>query len=192
VHSRLDRAIDRAVRDLMQVDPRAGFRRRVLARLEPAPMRSSPMFFRVAGAGALAVLVLAVLVLRYGGSTVDVDRARPAADQSGTQGRQPVTRQLDATRVTAPPSQARRERDHSPRRTTREPIPMPRVANVFGDRQTGVAATDVDADTLWPANPEPAPRENSPDAPPPLLIPPLEPAAPIVIPPLNPRGRGGM
>jgi hypothetical protein len=190
--SRLDRAIDRAVRDMMHVDPRAGFRRRVQARLEPQPMRSSPLFFRIAGAGALAVLVLTVLVLRYGGSTVDVDRARPAADSGATQARQPVKPQLDAARATPPPSQAVRERSQSPRRTTHEPIPMPRVANVFGDRQNGVAATAVDTDTLWPANAAAAPRENHPDAPPPLVIPPLEPAAPIVIPPLNPRGPGDL
>jgi len=49
--TRLDRAIDRAVRDMMHVDPRPGFRRRVLARLDPEPVQS--MFSRVAVVGAV-------------------------------------------------------------------------------------------------------------------------------------------
>ena len=58
-HSRLDHAIDRAVRDMMHVDPRPGFRRRVLAHLGPEPVHSSVRSRFVFAAAALAVLVLA-------------------------------------------------------------------------------------------------------------------------------------
>ena len=61
----LDVAIDRAVRRMMQVDPPAGLRHRVLARLGPVPSRRAAFFPRFAmAAAALAMLVLAVVVVR--------------------------------------------------------------------------------------------------------------------------------
>src|SRR6185436_11881990 len=63
--SPLDLAIDRAVRRMMHVDPPAGLRRRVLARLGPAPSPRAAFFPRFAlAAAALAVVVLAVIVMR--------------------------------------------------------------------------------------------------------------------------------
>jgi hypothetical protein len=67
---------------------------------------------------------------------------------------------------------------------------MPRVANVFGGRNAGVAATSVDVDAVWPA-PGGESREDRPGLLPPLVIPAVEPPAPIAIGPLNPRGPGG-
>ena len=60
----LDDAIDRAVRDIMSVEPRAGLRGRVLDRLErrPGPGFALP---RLAGAAAaIAVAVIAFVLLR--------------------------------------------------------------------------------------------------------------------------------
>src|SRR5687767_4107608 len=78
--SPLDAAIDRAVRRMMNVDPPAGMRRRVLSRLD-SPVRSSGFFPRFAFAfGALAVIVLAVLVIRRDGPAP----AAPASIQVAT------------------------------------------------------------------------------------------------------------
>jgi hypothetical protein len=177
--TRLDRAIDRAVRDMMHVDPRPGFRRRVLARLDPEPVQS--MFSRVALVGAvIAILILAVMVILPGRrSELRPTLAQREAPPSTT-----------APQPAAPSNSSPSRTPVPPRRTpglTRERIPMPRVANVFGSGRTGVAAASVDDNTVWPA---PAPPQDLPGAPAPLVIPPIEPPAPLVIPPLNPRGPG--
>jgi hypothetical protein len=178
LESRLDRAIDRAVRDMMDVNPRPGFRRRVLANLAREPLRSS-MFFRVALVGAaLAVLVLAVMVI--------VPDRRSELPHTVAQREAPPAPQPPA------PSSTSVQTARASKRTTgmtRERIPMPRVTNVFGERRDAAAATSVEADTVWPA-PAPQAHEDSPNAPPPLVIPALEAPAPIVIAPLNPRGPG--
>jgi hypothetical protein len=62
--SRLDDAIDRAVRDIVQHDPRPGLRRRVLGRMHP-PRRRAALVTQLAFAGgALVLLVAAAVVLR--------------------------------------------------------------------------------------------------------------------------------
>src|SRR3954447_21931030 len=59
--SALDAAIDRAVREMLNAEPRAGLRHRVLARLHDRPTRmlSVP---RLAFASALLVALLVILV----------------------------------------------------------------------------------------------------------------------------------
>ena len=188
--SRLDRAIDRAVRDMVQVDPRPGFRTRVLAHLDREPA-GSPMFMRFAlTAGALVVLLLAVIVVMPG-RRPELPPSAPPRDAP------PLTTALPAATSpgpavaasnTAPPKAAPRVRQGA-RRAVREPIPMPHVANVFGGRNT-VAATSVDVDAVWLA-PGGESREDRPDLVPPLVIPGVEPPAPIAIAPLNPRRPGG-
>jgi hypothetical protein len=62
---RLDEAIDRAVRDMMDVDPRPGLTRRVLARLDE-PLRGSltvPVRRLAVAAAALAVVAIAAALL---------------------------------------------------------------------------------------------------------------------------------
>ena len=56
--ARLDRAIDRAVRDMMQLDPPPGLRRRVLSRLNQSGERRRHWLPRFAFAAAAAVVVL--------------------------------------------------------------------------------------------------------------------------------------
>lgn len=61
----VDHAIDRAVRQMVQIDPRPGLGRRVLSRIAmPAARRSLYSTPYMAVAGALAMLVLAVGLLR--------------------------------------------------------------------------------------------------------------------------------
>ena len=65
----IDTAIDRAVRDLMDVDTDAAFRARVTARLHrPAVSRTGVAVLLVAGVLALLVALLAV---PWGGDLVD-------------------------------------------------------------------------------------------------------------------------
>lgn len=191
--SRLDRAIDRAVRDMMHVDPRPGFRHRVFARLEPASARSVvfPRFAMVFG--ALAVVLLAmVVVIRDRRPDAGVDSVQHGAAPVQTVAGGAVTSPTPTVTAPAPAtsSHVRRSGDRPTRRVTREAIPMPRVTNVFGTRTTGAAAAAVpDMDAVWPATlPDSRDEHASPIAP--LVIPPVEAPAPIVIAPLNRRGPG--
>src|SRR5262245_65813028 len=62
--ARLDRAIDRAVREMMQVDPAPGLRRRVLSRINaPTERRAVPALRYTFAAAALAVLVLSISLM---------------------------------------------------------------------------------------------------------------------------------
>ena len=89
--SPLDRAIDRAVREMMHIDPPPGLRRRVLSRLEP-PVARRPLFLPryVFAAAALAMLIVAAMFMRDpGGSRVGSET--PPSKASGTPPRlQPV------------------------------------------------------------------------------------------------------
>ncbi len=198
--SPIDLAIDRAVRKMMQVDPPAGLRRRVMARIESPPPRRA--FFVPAyglAAAALAIVILGVWVARNNRvvpSSVDapvvVEKApAPAADTRVARAPQP-----DA----GPPP--RPERRVAPRRSgfRREPIPMPpQVADIFGTRTTAIAAAaDPTGDAVWTTPPAPdvdndiaapAPLVVSPVGVPPIALPPIV-IAPIVVgrPPTAPPG----
>lgn len=63
IRGRLDNAIDRAVRGMMQVDPLPGLRHRVADRLE-APARRSWAIPAFATAAAMVVLIVAFALLR--------------------------------------------------------------------------------------------------------------------------------
>jgi hypothetical protein len=78
-----DRVIDRAVREIMGAEPRPGFRRRVLARLdeEPRPLWTWTRV-AVAGVGALAI-IMALVIARQGN--------RRAEDVPQVVDRQPVS-----------------------------------------------------------------------------------------------------
>ena len=180
--SRLDRAIDRAVRNMMHVDTRPGFRRRVLTHLGPERVGSSMLPRVVFAAAALAVLILAVMVILPGRRSEvppTVAQREAAPVQTAPQPPAPVTTSVQPPRAHTQTSGVTKER-----------IAMPRVTNVFGDRKNAAAATSIEADTVWPASPATTHPE-PPSGPPPLVIPALEVPAPIVIAPLNPRGPGG-
>jgi hypothetical protein len=161
----VDRAIDRAVRQIMSAEPPPGLRRRVMARLEaPAPRPS--LVPRVAlAAAALAAVVLAVILLRPSPPAV-LDTVRTDAE--------PATRT-----VTAPPAPAAEIRpparaavDAPPRRTlTREAIPMPRIANVFGARAARAEAAAAAVDDVVFSQEDTVPRAaDLPGMPPPITV----------------------
>jgi hypothetical protein len=197
--SPIDRAIDRAVRKMMRVDPPAGLRRRVMSRIEAGPssrgflgsLRAGPpgrsIFVpALAVAAALAILVIGLIATRNSG----VPRSPAAAPAVAVAEKAPaggnrVARALpDADpaprprRVLAPPRRGFR----------REPIPMAPVADIFGTRETSIAAaSDPTADAVW-TDPAAAHVDDSVAAPAPLVVrpvgvPPID-TPPIVIAPL--------
>jgi hypothetical protein len=179
--SPLDRAIDRAVRKMMHVDPPPGLRRRVLSRLEPGAAERRLFVPRYAwGTAALVILIAAVMFTRD-------HRPEPVAvvpQPSVVAGAPPPPRVGPATSRQAPlrVEPAPRSRSSSGR-MTHETIPMPRIANVFGTRTAVVsAAADSGVEAVWPG------AENLPNSIDPLVITPLTPAPietpAIVIPPL--------
>jgi hypothetical protein len=197
--SPIDLAIDRAVRKMMQVDPPSGLRRRVMSRIEAPPPRRS--FFVPAyafAAAAVAIVVLSVLATRdrhVTPSPVETPAAvvagkAPVGDSGVARAPQPDA----ATPSPSPRSVAARRRGFR-----REPIPMPRVADIFGTRTTAIAAAaDPTGDAVWttPTAPDvedniaaPAPLVVSPVAVPPIATPAIV-IAPIVVgrPPTAPPG----
>jgi hypothetical protein len=193
--SPLDRAIDRAVREMMHVDPPPGLRRRVLSRLEPSATRHPLFLPRYAFAtAALAMLILAAVFMReHGGTRIESDTPRTVASSTASSRiaiPAPGPHAVKDPKVTAHGSSAP---------MTREPIPMPRrVADVFGARTSRVsAAADPGSEGVWTG--DPAGSNDVPSNPvPPLSIAPLT-AAPIetpaiVIPPLVIAGplKGGV
>ena len=188
--SRLDRAIDRAVRDMMHADPRPGFRRRVLARLERGSTRGS-MFSPIAiPVAALALLFLVVVVTRWNGHTPTASVTQQEARSTRFPDIDLPSPRLEPANPRTQPAARTPYRAPDRRRLSSEPIRMPRVRNVFAAEKNTVAATSVDADTVWPA-PAPDTHDDRQIGLPPLVIPALQPPAPIVIPPINPRGPGG-
>src|SRR5262245_61157193 len=134
---RIDRAIDRAVRAMIQIDPPAGLRRRVLSRLD-APLRA-PFLPRFAfAAAALAVLVIAIMVIRRGGPGDTT--GTPASIRAGTPASvphavpsPPTTRAPEGGRAeTNPPGQSPISPTAPPKRPLRgKLIEMPPVAKIF-------------------------------------------------------------
>ncbi len=168
--ARLDRAIDRAVREMMQVDPPSGFRRRVVARLNDPGQRRAPLLPRFAFAAvALVVVLLSVTQLWYRGDAPTPpkppDMAKKAIDLPAMA---PPTNDVEFDAPPIPDKQITKER-----------IRMPRVANVFGNRPGEVSAATIDGGKQEVVVP-------------PLAIVPLS-ARPIVIAPLvvPPPSKGG-
>ena len=135
--ARIDRAIDRAVREMMHVDPPPGLRRRVLARLTDADERRGAFLLPRYAFAAMALLVLMMSM------TLMRDRIEPpmppkapsvAAPAGAPAIEPPIQTDVQAAPVATP----------SPG-VTHERIRMPRVTNVFGTRSGEVSATMIDA-----------------------------------------------
>ena len=150
---KMDMAIDRAVRRMMHVDPAAGFRRRVMSRIDAPPARRLFLFpAYAAGAAALAILVLAVVVTRD--SRLDPAPATPAVAVVADRMLPPDNPVARPTEPVAPQAPARRTVTRRRAGFHSEPIPMPRVADVFGTRTSAVAATaDPTTDAVWTTPP---------------------------------------
>ncbi len=177
-NSTLDHAIDKAVRDLMSVDPPPGLRRRVMSKLDAgASRRGFGLLQYGLMASACVVLVLAVVLMmpRRTGP------ARTGTIESTQAGKAPTA---TAPVPDSPTKEPRPKETASGRglsdRVTRERIPMPRVTNVFGARTADVSATaEPRTEAVWPVLVVP---ENPPAAIAPLVIAPLETPALVVAP----------
>ena len=136
--ARLDRAIDRAVREMMQVEPAPGLRRRVLSRITESS--ASRRHLRLPGyafaAVAVVLFVLSITRLQERLEPPTPPKA-PAIAASGIPPVQPLSVGIDPD-ATAPPPNA--PRPH----ITQEPIRMPRVTNVFGNQPREVSAATID------------------------------------------------
>lgn len=145
--SRIDLAIDRAVREMMEFDPPAGLRRRVLARLQ-APQRRAWLVPAWGMAAAAAVLILAALVLRPGAP------APLPQEQFATQRIplpvQPATESVPAG-IQPPEAPASASAAKPLRPATAGPVrrealaPPPHMDTVFGNPDRRVAAANVPA-----------------------------------------------
>ena len=133
--ARLDRAIDRAVREIMQIDPPPGLRRRVLARLnerrEPRRHWAAQLAFGLVMLG----MGLMFATRFWYRSELPAPPAAPAMAVAPL----PTVDVDAAVRETIAKGQA-----SIPGQITRERIPMPRVTNVFGTRSVQTSAATVD------------------------------------------------
>jgi hypothetical protein len=182
---RLDHAIDRAVREMMDVDAEPAFRARVFNRLErPGPSSR--------WRGALAVPSAALVLLILFVATRE-PRSTPAPV---------VVVEAPAAPRAVPPEPARSERPARtiPRRApvaTRGPAPMPNVTQELapGSVMATVAPAPeaVPAAQFTPATAMPliqvAPIELPPIDPPAIVIAPLTPIAEVQVAPLSPLDR---
>jgi hypothetical protein len=174
----IDTAIDRAVRDLMDVDTDAAFRARVTARLHRPVRRAwAPRL----AAGAVAMLAIAV-------ATIWFRAPQPATRTQGTAARteRPVPSQTLGVAESEPSREA-----VSPSMTG-SPKPTRRMAAPSIPRGTVVAAVAEMPFTSIAPLPgiEPisvAPLANTPIAPPEIVIAPLSPIEEVQISPLEPR-----
>ena len=171
----IDRAIDRAVRDMVQADPAAGLRHRVLSRLA-APARHSFSVPHYAWGTAIVAMIVVTLMLgrdkpagpvTTGPVSAHVSEAAvPASDPP-----------MDLPRVRPTPAPSRAGRLP---RVTREAIRMPQVENVFGAPSNFVSASAARHTKSAETGSDDAPDERH-VAVPPLVISPLTPA-PIEMP----------
>jgi hypothetical protein len=152
----LDAAIDRAVRQMVQIDPPSGLRRRVLSRLTvPAAPDRARMRYVVAFA-TLGVLVLAVGLLVRDKTPVSTE-VRPArVQEAGKQQADGIkTAERPYSHGPVPDADVRPSRSAPPLRARRAPhaevIPMPEITNVFGppaNTLTGASVSARESDSL--------------------------------------------
>jgi len=167
--TRIDRAIDRAVRDMMQIDPPAGLRRRVLARLSDSkrPQRQAPWAQIVFATGAAMLVVMAAPRMWYRADQPMPPR-RPALAIGAPAPAVDVESVMSHASVVGEPVS-------TPGQVTRESIRMPRVGNVFGSVRNEVSAANADNASHTKA------RQLPPESLTPLTIVPLS-ARPLVLP----------
>jgi hypothetical protein len=129
----LNEEIDRAVREMTNVDPLPGFDERVRRRLE-RPLRHTFAWPRLltAGAAAAAVLVLAIVLRDDPGSVQRSPQSAPPSPAAAT------NRPAPATRTPAPTATPRPSSTVQLARTTARPKPRP-------EREVTAATIDVGA-----------------------------------------------
>lgn len=180
--SRLDAAIDRAVRRMLSAEPPADLRRRVLARLDdPPPSAAWWPRWGLATAGVAAV-VLAVVMLRPATTPLEPPATQAAASPVATGSVPGVPRvEPDAPIAGSPP--APRVTAETPARTVRiERLPEPPMTDVvFGSPDGRVTAASVEA-SLAPDTPGEDLTAARPGLPP-IIVGEIA-IAPLVVPPV--------
>lgn len=175
-HGSLDGAIDRAVREMMNVDADGAFRARVLARLDRGRAGwSSPWRLAIAAA-VIAAVVIVVTVPRV---SREREGASPAALTATRRSELPP--RPDRRAAAAAPASAAAEPRAS--RATRRPPARPNVTQELPAGMLSAAVADEPADSTIPAIP--ALDSIDPIAIEPLRSPPIE-TEPIVVAPLSP------
>ena len=195
----LDDAIDRAVHELVKADPRPGFRRRVMAKVNAPARRSSwPVRYLVPAAAMAAMLLLAAWlipdaqpVLAPSGTQVAEQRETPAPSQTPAVAT-PAAAPLAPSERSESSGPAPSERSESSGRRTPPRRDQP-VQFTFGPPSGQVAATSLDravepAPLATERHDEPAPE--GPAALPMVRIRPIE-VQPILIKPIELKPIGG-
>lgn len=139
---RLDEAIDRAVRDIMNVEPRSDLRARVLAELEGAPARIA-LWPRLAFGGvalALAAILVAILIPRLTERPDDGHIAETRPPSAAPPGTKPAP--SPAPQVSNPRPSSSTERAERPL-TPPPAVVIPNRLRVEGDRLIQAASIDT-------------------------------------------------
>jgi hypothetical protein len=177
--SRMDKAIDRAVRDMTSVDPPPGLRRRVFARLSE-PSAPSPFRWQMAFAAAsVAVLILTFALWRAQPPAVHTPADIRASADPASPTPQPPT--IPQTTPAVQPAPVTETPVHDGRAAER---PRIRMTNPFSQPGADrITAANVDAKANVDALP-PEPRADALVPPQPLEILPLT-IKPISVEPLQ-------
>lgn len=139
----IDEAIDRAVREMMQVDPRPGLRRRVLARLERRSRARFRSSFGVLPAAAVMAIILAIVLPALRQASREVGRSTPVHSASNTPRELPSGPPIPAPVAVVP-------------RPVRPPGLQARPVSIFGERRDRVSASSVPpvvVDAGWTSGP---------------------------------------
>jgi hypothetical protein len=175
----IDTAIDRAVRDLMDVDTDAAFRARVTARLQRPARR---MLLRPVAAVALTAAAVAVAVVWMRPSSPDVRTSTPVAVISNpTAAAPPSTLGAGSDRGSALPGATIRTQPR-PRRAAGGAIPRGTVVATVAEAP---ASTIAPLAVIDPIDVEPI--SQTPIAPSEIVLAPLSPISEMQISPLEPR-----
>ena len=175
----IDTAIDRAVRDLMDVDTDAAFRGRVTARLQRPARR---MLLRPLAAVALAAAAVASAVVWMRPSSTGLPPSTAVAVTSApTTPTPPLAVGAGTDRGVALTGAAAR-REGSPRRTIAGPIPRGTVVAAVAEVPT---STIPPLTTVDPISVEPIAQ--APIVPSEIVVAPLSPISELEISPLEPR-----
>jgi hypothetical protein len=134
--ARLDRAIDRAVREIMQIDPPPGLRRRVLAQLKQRHERPRHLLLQFAVAMTVIALGLVSGTRMWYREELPAPPLAPVVAIGAPATAVAIEAVIQQTTV--------RDRSATPGQLTRERIAMPRITNVFGNYPRQMSAATVD------------------------------------------------
>ena len=137
---RMDEAIDRAVRDIMNVEPRSDLRARVLAELDGPPTRLA-FWPRLAFGGVALALVAVLVAILMPRPTERPDAGRNADKQPSPTSSAPSPTPVPAPHVSNPKPDAPSRGEI--RQTTRPGIVVPDRPRVESDRLIQAASIDT-------------------------------------------------